>query len=169
MPELRTGVQALALSGVLALPRPSPSGEAFSLLVSYIKTFPRLIAYYHTGQRSPKTGKDLMAVPENTSPDFRFLPCGINHTQAEVSPASSMLCQCGGLPAKAVSSFFADPPPPVSFSWRVTWPHLANSGPWEPVYIKGTPHLLIMPLTIRAQLVSLKSWSPPGKLRLASG
>lgn len=115
MPELRTGVQALALSGVLALPRPSPSGEAFSLLVSYIKTFPRLIAYYHTGQRSPKTGKDLMAVPENTSPDFRFLPCGINHTQAEVSPASSMLCQCGGLPAKAVSSFFADPPPPRQF------------------------------------------------------
>lgn len=31
MPELRTGVQALALSGVLALPRPSPSGEKHSL------------------------------------------------------------------------------------------------------------------------------------------
>lgn len=52
------------------------------------------------------------------------------------------------------------PPPTVSFSWRVTWPHLATSGPWELVYIKGTPHLLIMPFTTRVQLVSLKSWSP---------
>lgn len=82
-----------------------------------------------------------------------------------------MLCQCGGLPAKAVSSCFADvhTRQAVSFSWRVTWPHLANSGPWELVYIKGTPHLLIMPFTTRVQLVSLKSWSPPGKVRLASG
>lgn len=89
-----------------------------------------------------------------------------------------MLCQCGGLPAKAVRSFFADVhtrqaecplPPTVSFSWRVTWLYLANSGPWELTYIKGTPPLLIMPVTIRVHLVSLKSWSPAGKVRLASG